>query len=462
MIFHLDVILDVINNIDNLDDIVGLSLVDQQLNDKLKGMFKHISKQVGVNRPVLDWYDLIRENSKVNATRYSIIKNYVPDYPDNITLLVNAIISSNYQLIDKYHILNPSDDIIVCLKYAPSVEVALYIEGLIDIYIATENSKYVNHDIGNRIIVDPSCIVDGQFSVDLYLHYTNHYLNKVILYGDTIQKIINVSLSNSFNSMIKLDIDIIQFTINNQHPIIINNIVNNMIGNENMIYMDKVGPNNLKYINHLDEFHTMELFSNPRSQMVIDYIKKNNVHITNEHLLATLEPSNHYPHDHLLTQYLIINYGLVPTNKMIDVCIQYGSFKILEYLITIVDYQGVKYEGRYYSQYNLTKDDILLINSVRPDFFNKCYFKDSNNNIYGGTNDDYSLIKFLIKYVNPPTTFWLSYALQNVVESDNICTLKYIITQFPYIYQLEGKKVIIEGRIVKTITDGQLSRYNRY
>lgn len=73
-----------------------------------------IKHNIGVTRPtVLGWPDVIRENSKIHATRYAKLDRTTSDYPTNLQLLQNAVRDhhewqrtpvneNNLELVEKY------------------------------------------------------------------------------------------------------------------------------------------------------------------------------------------------------------------------------------------------------------------------------------------------------------------------------------------------------------------------
>lgn len=95
---------------DNLDSIIDISLLSSSVNDRLKNnnIIQIIRNNMGIRRPVIDWIDLIRENFKINATKYAKVDDNdffnfkIRELPYHIELLQNAITENRLDLIDKY------------------------------------------------------------------------------------------------------------------------------------------------------------------------------------------------------------------------------------------------------------------------------------------------------------------------------------------------------------------------
>lgn len=64
------------------------------------------------------------------------------------------------------------------------------------------------------------------------------------------------------NKIIELDIDLAQFTLDNQPPVIISNYISNIKYARTMVNANKFGPINLKYMTNIDIF---DLCRNPRT-----------------------------------------------------------------------------------------------------------------------------------------------------------------------------------------------------
>lgn len=109
-----DVLLQIALSMTNLDDVISMSMTSSYLNRVLKDdiYIQTIKHNIGIRRPlVLGWSDLLRENSKVHATRYAKLNQITSDYPTNFQLLINAIRKNNMELVEKYWNLGYHTDV---------------------------------------------------------------------------------------------------------------------------------------------------------------------------------------------------------------------------------------------------------------------------------------------------------------------------------------------------------------
>lgn len=111
--YDLDIVQQIALSADSIDDIIDFSLTSSSINDKLKS--KHIinllKTKFDITKSMIDnmvcdggncvspWEDLLRENSKINATKYARVGEG-SDYPTLATLVRNALRDNRY--VDKY------------------------------------------------------------------------------------------------------------------------------------------------------------------------------------------------------------------------------------------------------------------------------------------------------------------------------------------------------------------------
>lgn len=443
-----------VDSIDNLDTLVDLSLTSQVLNHRLKPFYKTMAHNVGVKKPVLDWHELIRENSKVNATKYVVTNNnnnVIWDCVSNSTLLYNAVSASDYQLIDKYFNIASVRGI---LAYVTNVEIVKYLMGKI------EASN------GDMIHLSPTFIIDGQFSHQLYQYFTGDAFRSIILKLGSIRTDIAMEriYAKALDQMLLTDTDIGKYTYDGMPPQVdsINYIMNIARTDSLLIDTSLVGPTNLKYIRNYTKFG-----KNPRSEMVIGLIMDgkipSNPESLNNVLKGALNPAKHLPTNDILIRYLVTKWGVVVTNNHINMAIRRGNWVALKYLMTVVNWEGVPYSVRpYYDVVELTLEGAQLIHLVRPDLFITNKWLTFKGDIYGGITDSPDVLQYVMEVVKPSLEWWSKFRIYDIVYQDNIRTLKYLITNVPDVFQLVNETIIRNGVVTDTLSSGQVDRYHRW
>lgn len=175
-----DVMLLIMFNVNNLDDVVDIALTSKQINNQLNTLYmvSLLDRRFNIIRPVINWKDLIRENSKVNPTKYTHIEVNAPDYPSMKTLVRNALRVN-----------------ILIYQYLPHATVydIPYITDLELINQVFDNiHNYVDFNLPNNVIKLMCLDSDRKFSIELFKHYINVilplYTNKIKIFyfGQTI------------------------------------------------------------------------------------------------------------------------------------------------------------------------------------------------------------------------------------------------------------------------------------
>lgn len=187
-----DTLLTIALSMDNLDDVIDMSLVSTHLNDKLKNpVFLNVVKDnVKVIRPIVEsnvcsddgectspWMDLIRENSKIHSTKYArfpMIEN-VPDFPIRY-LLINAIRDNRLDLVEKYFqyfqyfwveaFIFCNTEVMFRALVHEMMQLPIY--GKVD----------TSHPISMSKVISLSCVSNGKVNVDYFRFIHNTAINE--------------------------------------------------------------------------------------------------------------------------------------------------------------------------------------------------------------------------------------------------------------------------------------------
>lgn len=427
-----DIMLNIALNMNNLDDVIDMTLVNSELNQKLKNPFylQIIKDNVGITRPVIDWLDLLRENSIINPTKYAQICNDVTDYPNGERLLINAVVNNKFDLVELYWKYFDLSIIESCNSIKMFQSILHQCQNVLTI-----NSKLL---IKYIIVGIPlNCVFNKQFLPDyfkfIYYKIRPEWPQTVLFSNNNAYNyqfsFDNDDSNNTHNYQLLFD-DMFENAIIYDYPldILFNSsqiiqIENNQLMIDNNTYtinIIHVGPNNLKYINNYDK-----ILKNPRSEMMIQLLKEGVIYTDKIIIPDGLN-------DGLgLVIYLHEELGLPIISEHIHKAITNDNWNMVEYLIskcdqlTPIDY----YIG------NVNLRGFKLLYQLFPDQFDNIISKHTNPyHMLGGSDDDPSCIEFINDKLDN-YDFASVEKLIYILELDNIKSLAtiYKIKQFALI-----------------------------
>lgn len=215
------VIQSIICQADSLDDIIDIALTSSRINNLLKStyMINVVQERFNIKRPVLDWSDLLRENSKIHATKYaktSDVYDIYTDYP-YVGQLVCNVLRENY-LVDRYY----SDVTISDYSCATDIDV-------IDRLFADLHTRSIQNITRKRIYINSKCKDQyNKFSIDIFRHYLDVIVPKYFSTPFIIT-------TNSVHVEVVIDFHIVTHTIFKK-DIPLNTIFQTIVRGDNKLY----------------------------------------------------------------------------------------------------------------------------------------------------------------------------------------------------------------------------------
>lgn len=176
----------VVADLPSLDDIVNLLLSNPGLSSEYVPPLDQIKKQLGITRPLIDtqlctitqfaqykntppyttpWDDLIRENSKIHATRYTTVTGNHSDRPSDSQLLTNAIREDRLDLVELYFPHFTPQHLNDCTS--PMMFRALIYES------NATHRPYIPNQTINHVRLQPQLINDNQFNGEMFRFYVD-------------------------------------------------------------------------------------------------------------------------------------------------------------------------------------------------------------------------------------------------------------------------------------------------
>lgn len=445
-----DILISIALSMDNFDQIVNMSSTNSILNQLLKNplYLETIKNNVGVIRPVIDWKDLMRENSKINPTEYAIICEDVPDYPSYNILLENAISGNRHDLIQKYfqHFIPEMFSNCNSSNTLKMLLITLYKSNLI---------LHNKPDQFEELIIYLN--EDGQFSPE-YFKFIHYIIIPQFpsIYIKSNGIVYNVKLRPRIEDVILADYPLDElFTPNiinkSSDGIIVDNISYPILSHQ-------VGPNNLKYSDYI-------LSKNPRSDMIINLIQSGN--ITNINLQSAVSVSSNVNDNGLdLVKYLVEVNNEIITESLIDDAVSNGNFDIALYLFNNYPNYDNDPPEEILSSINLR--GLQILHHIYPNQFEDIVTNDIitvKDNIYGGDNDNPECMLYIHSITgNCNFIFNCDNEYYNMVTMDNIKCASILYNDNKELFKIEHDidNVIVFSEELDIIFSMTMDQYRRF
>lgn len=445
--FPNEIILQIALSSDNLDTIINMSLTNSYLNNKLKNKIylNIIKNNVGVQRPVINWYDLIYENSKIHSTKYLVVDI------DGKLLLENAIRDNNLELIEIYWEHFDIQMLLIC--NTPRTFKAL-------IYEIQQLPKFGYTNYHTNIILSLPCILDNKFLPEYFKFIYNEIIPQwpqyFILDGVNIRLFIN----EAFNNAILLDYPIDQLfdhidIINSCHSISVKSLYYYICNNI-------VGPNNIKYIDKslipLDNHNIDMVLELLESNIITDYSLDKAVTAGN-YLHLIYYDMKLYDFDIDVVKYLVEVKGQVVTKEHINDAMRGCNYDIAVYLFNVYNkpFTLNKYLNHYVDLKCLQTIEYICPGKLKDIIFNISDY----HYILGGDNDDISCIVYIYSMIGNYDFLTRRY-IKTMISKDNIKCLAEFCRYGTISYFIDGTLLKITHMKVFKLTKYQTEKLKYY
>lgn len=405
MVVDMNVMDVIISYIVDLDTLINLSITNKQMYEHMN--IKSINpSRIGVNRPVIDWKDLIREYSKIHATIYyksnNINEHLSSDMPANKTIIANVLRDGRLDIIatdNRY--LDPK-----YLKYCT--------DPFVITSIIKQNVFKKNYTEPLKLTIRPeSFIINGRFNIDLYLFYIQDFTVDYITY-DFVNYNLNVNLDQAY-----IDAQILDFQL--------------------IIPSDKldpllIGPNNL---DQLPKSRYDELIRNPNTKMVYDLIYQRKIKL--DIYGASSAVSNQYVTAG--NEVIVLIFETLKRQyqeEFMYIALDNAHWSAAEYMyntfgpiLNPVD-KFINIRGK------MTVERIKLIKQIATSLiFVIIYDKDD---IIGGENDDISILEYFRLNNDLKYSIKITDAdIRNMLRLDNMKSMAFVM---PYLTHEEFKEIL--------------------
>lgn len=404
-----DILINISLNSDDLDDVINIALTSKQVNERLNTPYytKLLAHHLGIDRPVIDWEDLIRENSKIRATKYAKVKDDVVDYPNMRTIVRNALKYNKY--VNKYLEYIELNDIV----YSTDVDTIKMLFGLL-------------YEKGTDTVttIKPECLdSDGKFSMSILYTYMDEIIPKYGKYF-TGSKLI-IDLENAINQILIQDIpiDSIFTNITNMNYYI---SVSTNAGNKYSLKMNNwmIGPNNWEYINNYEIFYnpcTKLVFQNAIKIPPMPFINYSNL----QSACQAVTVSDRKPGIEVV-KYLVEVVRTEVTNDLVNLALYSYNIQIAQYLIIQLGNSYVFDKDMYTNQkprfVHIKVEDINLLYQILGDQLHYVL------RMFKFINPDDDIIVFEMLVGKVPDDYFET-LLTYQIEQDNIRSVAFISKQ---------------------------------
>lgn len=404
-----DVLQYMLINFSNLDSIISASKVNKQLNHFLTSRVQLIANHLNIIRPVINWSDLIRENSKIHATEYAKVTTRISDddwLTDLVTrdlLLQNAIYEDRDDLVLNYLDILTPDSLIDCQSESMIIFIFHQLSTLVGTY---KPNQYVNLNC-----LSPN----GKFNDKLFRLWnaiTIKRINNNLTYDDC---------SIVLDYIIELDYAI-DMAIRDDYPI--NKLLDLDSINWNNLNYDNIGKNNLKILTPegdlIKKYNNTKLLAkyfkiirySPPINRVLDYHDGNGDELIkyvfedlnypiDDQVLSIIGNNNHWP----AIIYFKDKYPQI-LNYLYNGLVFIITKEVLDYLVQIFPLNRIN---------ELISEITIFIGDIN-----------------GGKNDSPELVQYMDKIGIKLNNY--DYLIASCILKDNIRTAAYVmkLSNIPY------------------------------
>lgn len=427
-----DIVQEIALSADSLDQVIDFSLTSSQINDRLKNLnsINIIKRRLGITRPTVDevlcdnshcvspWDDVIRENSKIHATKYARLDISTSDYPSITTIIRNVLRENMY--VNRYAKYITSADI----GYATDTDVT-------DVLLPQFTTSRINVQGTDK---------NGKFSPQIFLHYIDVIIPKYHLTGIGIN--LEPAIINLLSQDVPLD-SIFQSIILNDNTYTCTTYEGNII--HLSIPQMYIGPNNFKYIRP----DVYSILFNPYTSMVVKLVQDGSILLnsTNINYAVAAQTINGVRPGLDVIEYYCQHNDDIPFDKLIMMAVISNNLHIAQYLSSLAPHPPRVIFYRNYTPMKgnpVSVDDIEIIYRMYgDDIYKIIQYIDIDT-----TDDQPDVYLWLVgkvssSYFNNPK-LW-----SKLIANDNIRCLTVVRGQCTPTNQMLITQMLSEGQLLR-------------